>query len=207
MLNLQPTRSTLFPATCAFLVVLATASASGASVFSTELAFVDDGQSHRMQLTGEDERVFLMFRVYAIAHYAETAAGDALSAPGGVVVDGPSKAIVLRFARKLGRDRIRAEFAKTLRRNAEPQWLERAGPSIDAFIETIDRDAAAGDEIIYYWLEGGRVIAEFNGERMFSVTDADFAKLIWSIWFGADPVCNREKLLAEVSSRSEPIGQ
>jgi hypothetical protein len=196
--------------------------ASAAPVFPEKLELTEAGVEHSLALTGAAERVFLVFRVYEMAHYHETGRGqheavrgqapgpDEVSgsgaqqlAPEDVIADGPAKAITIRFKRRLDRDRIRAEFDKTIRRNARPEWLDRADPIVRDFVQAIDRDAQAGDELMYYWLEGGRLLAEFNGERFFSVADADFASLIWSIWFGADPVCDVDALLARSGSGVE----
>lgn len=178
------------------------ARASYAAAFAEELLYLEDGETHRLVLTGASERVVLFFDVYEIAHYAEPV-GSALT-PAAVLAEGLSKALVIVFDRKLSVARIRDEFAKSLRRNAQPGWLEQAAPSVEAFIRAIDRDAAPGDRLDFYWLSGGRLVATFNGEPAFSVTDSVFAKLIWSIWFGEDPVCDREELLARVVSGDNP---
>ena len=161
----------------------------------TTMQITEQDITHQLDLTGTAERSFLFFHVYDIAHYAESA-GPVPFSPDAVIEDGPAKALRITFARKLGVERIRDEFAKTLRRNARPQWLADAEQTIAAFIAAIDRDTRAGDQFALYWLAGGRVRAEFNGERAFAATDTAFAKLLWSIWFGADPVCDREQLLA-----------
>ncbi|MEM1402668.1 MAG: chalcone isomerase family protein [Pseudomonadota bacterium] len=181
-----------------FLVVLflsLTAHAGGDVQFPPQLSFDEQGVTHELVLTGEAERVVLIFRVYDIAHYTEQSHYYDLS-PETVISDGPSKAIVINFARKLSQNQIRDEFDKSLRKNAEPEWLEAAGPTIDRFVNAIDRDAKEGDQLVFYWLEGGQVYTDFNGERAFEVSDEAFAKLVWSIWFGAEPACDREELLA-----------
>ncbi|MEQ8515864.1 MAG: chalcone isomerase family protein [Chromatocurvus sp.] len=189
-------------ATIAFLIVaLSTSAASHARdgrVFPPELPLEEGGETHRLTFTGESERVFLLFNIYAIAHYAEVDGRPPLSLDN-VVADGRGKAIVIRFDRKLGLERIRDEFADSIRRNGQPEWLAEAEPTIAAFMRAIDRDARAGDQLVFYWLAGGRLFAEFNGERAFAATDTAFAKLIWSIWFGDDPVCDRAEMLAQVT--------
>lgn len=170
--------------------------------FPPELTISDDGETPTLTITGEAERVFLLFKIYGIAHYAEVAGRPPLSLDT-VVADGRGKAILIRFNRKLSLERIRGEFADSLRRNAQPEWLDQAEPTIAAFISAIDRDALAGDQLVFYWLAGGRLFVEFNGERAFSAIDAVFAKLIWSIWFGDDPVCDRDGLLANAASEGD----
>lgn len=190
----------------AFLLVLLSMSsalrAGDAGAFPPELVADEGGETHHLAFTGQSERVFLLFQVYTIAHYAEAGGRPPLSLEN-VVEDGRAKAIVIRFKRKLGRERIRDEFADSIRRNGEPEWLAEAESTIAAFIGAIDRDARAGDELVFYWLPGGRLFAEFNGERSFAATDTAFARLIWSIWFGDDPVCDRDELLAELPSKGD----
>jgi len=159
----------------------------------------DRAVERTLTLTGQDRRVFLVFNVYDIAHYAEP--GAPLEEPGALLRDGAAKAIAIRFSRNIGRDRVRRELRKTLQINAQPAWLEEAQETIDAFVAAIDRDAREGDQLVYSWLEGGRLRAEFNGEPFFEVEDEVFAKLIWSIWFGEEPVCDTDKLLARVPGK------
>lgn len=181
------------------LSVMSTSQADPGKGFPAEMTITEEGETHRLAFTGETERVFLFFRVYAIAHYAEVDDWPLLSLDT-VVADGQGKALLIRFNRKLGAERIRKEFADSLLRNAQPEWLAEAEPTIAAFMKAIDRDARDGDQLVFYWLAGGRLFAEFNGERSFAATDTAFARLIWSIWFGDDPVCDRDALLAQTSA-------
>lgn len=171
------------------------------------LAMVSEGESYRLDYTGRAERIFLFFKIYEIAHYAQSVEGSEPALTFDTVLSDPRpKAILVRFNRTLGRDRIRDELDQSLRRNAQDDWLQEAQGTIDAFMAAIDRDATAGDALIFYWLPGGKLSVEFNGEPAFATTDNAFAKLIWSIWFGADPACEREGLLAEAESPSIVFG-
>jgi len=184
------------------LLLMSSAHADREHVFPAEKTISENGQIHRLAFTGKTERVFLFFSVYAIAHYAEIDGWPSLS-PDTVVADGRRKALQIRFSRKLGAERIRRELADSLRRNARPEWLAEAAPTIAAFMKAIDRDARDGDQLVFVWLPGGELFAEFNGERSFSATNTAFARLIWSIWFGDDPVCDREELLAQLTAEDD----
>ena len=197
-----------FLACLAALLLGAVLPAAAEEGFPRKLLVEDGLETRALELTGEAERVFFVFTIYQVAHYAEAQAFGSVPEPADVISDGPAKAIALEFTRGIGRDRIRREFEKTLRRNADLDLLKRADTTIRDFVTAIDRDAEAGDRLVYYWLPGGRLVAEYNGERFFSVTDTPFAKLIWSIWFGEDPVCDSRKLLARLKSPApgEPSG-
>ena len=183
--------------TVALLLALAGAPELRAgAAFLPELVFSDGDERFRMALTGQTERRFLIFRVYDMAHYAAVDTGAAALSPANVVSDGPAKAIAITFARNLGMERIRDELLSSIQRNARPGWMEEAGESLQRFLAAVDRDARAGDRLVYYWLPGGRLFAEFNGEEFFATRDLPFAKLIWSIWFGEEPACDSEELLA-----------
>jgi hypothetical protein len=182
------------------LPVVAALPASGAAsqeAFPQRLRIDADGTTHELAITGLAERVIFIFRVYDMAHYVEAAALDETAlTPLGVLEDGPAKAIAITFARTLGQKQIRKEFDRSLRRNARDDWLEEARATIRRFTASIDRDATEGDRLTFYWLPSGRVLTDFNGERVFSADDPAFAKLVWSIWFGRDPVCDVDELLA-----------
>jgi hypothetical protein len=187
------------PAITLVLMMLAAASspqAFGKASFEPTLEFTGETRTYRMTLTGQAERKFLFFRVYDIAHYADSTMDPSDLTPETVIVDGPAKALSIHFARTLSMKRVREELRSSIQRNAQPQWLERAERTIDRFLASIDRDAEAGDRLVYYWLPGGRIHAAFNGEVLFTAKDVLFAKLIWLIWFGDDPACDRDALLA-----------
>lgn len=175
-------------------------SAGSPAGFPQQLSVDARGRTHELVLTGLAERVFLIFRVYDMAHYIDASSmTSAALTPRGVLEDGPAKAIAIVFARTLRQEQIRKEFDRSLRRNARAEWLEQAGATIRRFTASIDRDATEGDRLVFYWLPDGRVLAEFNGQRVFTADDPAFAKLVWSIWFGRDPVCNVDDLLARTA--------
>lgn len=186
--------------TAALINPIAAASGASAGLPLTLDTRVDD-TDYELIYTGRAERVFLFFKIYQVAHYADGSNKQPLSFET-VITDERPKAILVRFDRKLDRERIREELAKSLRRNAREEWLRDADVSITAFINAIDRDAEVGDELVFFWLPEGRLLVEFNGKLSFEVNDAAFAKLIWSIWFGEDPACEREGLLAETAAEN-----
>lgn len=165
--------------------------------FPEQLSPLVAGAGSPLLLTGVSERIFFIFRVYRIAHYVEASAFPGLSLES-VLDETVAKALVIRFDRSLTLKRIRDEFSKSIRRNAPPGWLDEAGTSIAAFLAAIDRDVHQGDRFALFWMPGGQLVAEFNDEPAFEVTDVVFARLLWSIWFGDDPACDREALLANL---------
>lgn len=194
---ISPVRRT--PAITLVLMMLAATSspqAFGKASFEPTLEFTGETRTYRMMLTGQTKRRFLFFRVYDIAHYADSTMDPSDLTPETVIVDGRAKAIAIHFVRTLSIKRIREELRNSIQRNARPDWLERAERTTDRFLAAIDRDAEAGDRLVYYWLPGGRIHAEFNGEVLFTAKDVLFARLIWLIWFGDDPACDRDALLA-----------
>ena len=198
MITRTKIRLPLILASFLLFVTVCTHASNSPPAFPSALTVIDEGELREMRLTGRSKRMVLFFRVYEIAHYAEIAQQPPLSLQN-VVSDDRAKAIMIAFKRKLDRDQIRDEFAKSLRKNARKDWLDTAEPTIELFLQAIDRDARDGDTLIFYWLEGGRLSVEFNGEASFAANDTAFARLIWSIWFGDNPACDREQLLARVS--------
>lgn len=191
----------LFPRAVLLLLLLVLqlpAPALAAESFAEQLPLPGVGQDIGLELTGSSQRRVLLFKVYDIAHYAVADGEQTLSADK-VLDAGPARALVIRFSRTLGQQQIRSEFRKSLERNAQPDWLEAAHGSVEAFIARIDRDADKGDELAFYWLPGGELRAYFNGELSFEVQDAAFARSLWSIWFGEHPACDKDELLLRLT--------
>ena len=67
---------------------------------------------------------------------------------------------------------------------------------IETFVHFFNQPVQKGDEHILRWLPGGYVEVIINGNQVGSVTGQDFAKALWSIWFGSRSVVDRNALVS-----------
>ena len=64
------------------------------------------------------------------------------------------------------------------------------------FIGFFNQDVQKGDEQILRWIPGGYVEVLINGKAAGNITNHDFAKALWSIWFGQNSVVDRNSLVS-----------
>jgi len=168
-------------------------------MFPPEMQWGDPGNEVPLTLTGTAERNVLFIQVYKMAHYLQTD----FCRPGAVDTatlfsDEAAKHIRMKFMRDLPYEKIRGELRKSMERNAEADWLEEAAPSVERFLAAIDRDAKKEDQFTLTWLPGGKTVAQYNNQESLVFDDPSFARVLWSIWFGEQPVVSREDLLEEI---------
>lgn len=178
---------------------LAVALPESQDVFPPALEVGDPGGKVELTLTGTAERNVLFIQVYKMAHYLQTD----FCRPGAVDTatlfsDEAAKHIRMKFMRDLPYEKIRGELRKSMERNAEAAWLEEAAPSVERFLAAIDRDAKKEDQFTLTWLPGGKTVAQYNNQESLVFDDPSFARVLWSIWFGEQPVVSRDDLLEEI---------
>ncbi len=166
--------------------------------FPETVVIGNGGKEYSLVQTGTAERNILFIKVYQMAHYMEGAdvGGGEVPSEDELLNGSQAKHIQMKFIRDLPYEKIRAELKKTMLRNAKQEWIENSKSEIVTFLEAINRDALKGDILTLSWFPGGKLVAAFNGEQALAIENADFARMIWSIWFGAKPVVRRDDLLA-----------
>ncbi len=165
--------------------------------FSETMVIGNGGKEYFLVQTGTAERHIFFIKVYQMAHYMEEADVRRGEVPSkDKLLDGSqAKHIEMKFIRDLSYKKIRAELKKSMLRNAKPEWIENSKTEIGTFMKAINRDALKGDILTLSWFPGGKLVAAFNGEQALAIENTDFARMIWSIWFGAKPVVRRDDLL------------
>lgn len=166
------------------------------AVFPSTVSFVHDGRSHELTITGLAVRTRLFFNVYCLAHYMEEApreAGEALFR--AIMSDGQAKQITMQFVRDVSAQRIQDALREGLERNATPEELAAIRPQIDEFARAIHRDVRERDVFTIRWVPGGTTVSVFEGRTVTRITNATFARVLWSIWFGNRSVVDRDRLV------------
>jgi hypothetical protein len=167
-----------------------------AETFPKTLTIADKGKQYNMARTGTADRKFLVFHVYEMAHYMEQEAVQGQEPTMEQMLEGrKAMHIRMRFVRDLPCEKIQAELKKSMLRNAQESWIENSEAEIETFLNSIDRDANKDDVLTLSWFPDGRTVAAFNGEPAMDIHSADFARILWSIWFGEKPVVKRQDLL------------
>jgi hypothetical protein len=111
--------------------------------------------------------------------------------------------IVYRVAIKAG-DLARAA-EQVLARQHPQEWLARWRTQLDE-LHAGYRDVQRGDRYTLTYLPAQGLWLEFNGERIITVPDAEFAALYFGIWLGEEPLSEplRQQLVSAAGSAAPP---
>lgn len=148
---------------------------------------------------GLREKTIMKVDVYTIVSYvaADAAlAGDDL----GIALleyDGV-KQIRMDLRRSFSRDKLVKAFSSVIDKNYEDQSAFAA--ENDIFFGYFDRDAEDGDVLVFTYVPGTGLRTTLNGEEKGTITNFEFVKALWTVWFGEKPANGglKKKLLAEI---------
>lgn len=146
--------------------------------------------------TGTGYRNFMMFRVFALAHYG---APDAMPARETNTAQRwrhwrettAARALVLRMMRHVGGERFKS---------GQQDAMDRAGyhgPNREAYIAAFDRSAKKGDEIHVYVPGDDWLVLVWAGEEVGRWQDQALVEAVWGVWLAEDSECSNPEALVE----------
>lgn len=173
-------------------------SSSGTS-FPRDISFDDNGKTIHLQATGMAVRKKFFVKVYSMAHYLQDGAsvrqGNVLQE---IMNDNRAKQITMKWLHEASAEKQKEGYMETFRKVLTENEFDQLQSDINQFISYFNQDAKKGDEYIIRWLPGGKIELMMNGKRVGSLKDKNFAKALWSIWFGDKSVVNRDNLISLV---------
>lgn len=163
--------------------------------FPKEVSFESNGKQYQLQATGVATRKKLIVKVYSIASYLQKGAGggDILQA---ILSDDNAKQLTMKWVRDVGVDKVQEAYKESFHKVFSGQEYAALAGDINQFLQFFNENAHAGDEYILRWLPGGYVEVLINGKKVGSLTNKEFAKGLWNIWFGPKSVVNRNDLVS-----------
>lgn len=173
----------------------------------TEMEFDDtvtietDGASYTLAVTGVGlrEKTFMKVNVYAIVSYVSE--GTQLKGDLGkalLELDAP-KMIRMELVRSFSREKLCNAFKDVIEENYDDQ--APFASDLEAFLAYFTADAEEGDVLVFTYLPGIGMTTVLNGEEKEIITNFEFVKALWTVWFGEDPASDglKEELLAKVA--------
>ena len=190
------------------LVILMMPWSAGAIIEpDTEMEYDDtvtietDGASHKLTVTGVGlrEKTFMKVNVYCIVSYVAT--GTELKGDLGVSLlelDAP-KMIRMDLLRGFSREKLVNAFKDVIEENYEDQSAFAA--DMETFFAYFKKDAEEEDILIFTYVPGTGLKTVLNGEDQGLITNFEFVKALWTVWFGEEPASDglKEDLLAKVA--------
>ena len=144
-------------------------------------------------LLGVGVRKKLVFNVYAGALYVEVAAMAAgLESLAEeklfhAVIHGEfKKRIVMHFVRDVGADRVRDNFAESLRNNMTEEDYAAEKEDMERFLAAV-KEVKEGEEFELV-TRGREIRVKQGGALLFEASSVRLARGMWACWFGKKPV-------------------
>ena len=170
--------------------------ASETGFFSDSLQVDFNDRPRILQQTGQTVRKQYFMQIYAMAHYLEgVPLGESDSVYRSIITAPGIKQITMVFLRDLSAGQIRKSLSSGLRSNASEVRYESIRPDVERFMSAINADVRSNDEFILRWYPDGTIDSFYEGNRMSSIRNAEFAETMWSIWFGESSVVDRAALV------------
>lgn len=171
--------------------------------YPDEVTVEAGGASHSLVATGVGlrEKTIMKVDVYTIVSYvaADAAlAGDDLGL-ALLEYDGV-KQIRMDLRRSFSRDKLVKAFSSVIDKNYEDQSAFAADN--DTFFGYFERDAEDGDVLVFTYVPGQGLRTTLNGEEKGTITNFEFVKALWTVWFGEKPANGglKKNLLAELGN-------
>jgi chalcone isomerase-like protein len=144
---------------------------------------------------GLREATVLMVNVYVAGLYVEARSSD----PAAILEPAQPKRLVMKFVRSVGKEKLAEAFTEGFDKNAGDGRAAIA-PGLAA-LNAAMADVKKEDVIVLTYLPDTGVTVSVKGKDSAVIPGADFQRVLFSIWLGANPpnVSLREGLLGRAA--------
>jgi len=161
---------------------------------------VDANYTLKVTGVGLREKTFMKVNVYAIVSYV--AEGAELKGEPGMALlalDAP-KMIRMDLLRGFSREKLVGAFKDVIEKNYKDQSAFAA--DMDTFFAYFTADAKEGDELVFTYLPSSGLKTVLNGQEKGVITNFEFVKALWTVWFGEKPADDglKKDLLEKIAS-------
>jgi len=191
----------ILPATALCLLLLA--GAAGAITESkSKVEYPDtvtvDGTELRVTGCGLREKTFMKVDVYTIVSYVDAEADLGDDPAEALVTRDLAKRIQMNLRRGFSRDKLVNSFSEVIEKNYDDTTA--FNDAMATFLAYFDHDAQENDTLVLDYAPGRGLRTVLNGEVKGTIVNPDFARALWTVWFGAKPANKglRESLLSAV---------
>lgn len=170
-------------------------SATGA-VFPAEVSFDYQGKTYELEATGVSTRKKLVFKVYSVAHYLQKGAAKGKDRLQEIMSDANAKQLTIKWTRDVPAAKVQEGYEESLRNSIPEPAYSKLQTVIKTYIAFFNHDVTKGEENVIRWIPGGNIEVLINGEKVGTVSNLEFAKGLWDVWFGNKSVVNRDNLIS-----------
>lgn len=163
--------------------------------FPSQVSFENAGKKYNLNATGTSTRKKFFVKVYGVAHYLQDGAYKSGADKFQVILsDQFAKQLSLKWVHDADAKRIQEGYHESFQKTLSPQDYNQMLNDINQYVSFFNANFQKGDEHEIRWIPGGIIEVNYNGKKVGSVTNPNFARALWSIWFGEKSVVNRDNL-------------
>jgi hypothetical protein len=164
--------------------------------FPTEVSFDYQGKNYQLDVTGVSTRKKLFIKVYSVAHYLQKGAAAGKDKLQEIMNDANAKQLSIKWVRSVPAATVHEGYEESLKVAFPDQSNSQLQSAINSYIGYFNQDVEKGDEHIIRWIPGGVIEVQIKGKTVGTITNPEFAKGLWNIWFGPKSVVNRDNLMS-----------
>lgn len=164
-------------------------------VFPAEISFNYQGKDYQLEATGVATRKKFFIKVYSVAHYLQKGAATGKDKLQEIMSDANAKQLTIKWVRAVSAAKIQDGYEESFK-TAIPDPDTQLQTAIKTYIAFFKQDAEKGDEHVIRWIPGGIIEVQIKGKTVGTLTNPEFAKGLWNIWFGPKSVVNRDNLMS-----------
>ena len=168
---------------------------TGLSFPDTEIIRINDAD-HTLQSTGVATRKKFFAKIYTVAHYMEDPQGKGDTLLNEILNSNRPKQLSIKWVRSISGKKVQEGYKESFNKAIERDQRRALQTNINQFIGFFSYGVREGDTHHLIWLPDGTIQVIVNGDQVGTIQDKEFAKALWSIWFGRKSVVNRMDLIS-----------
>lgn len=164
--------------------------------FPSEITVEHSGKQYKLQSTGVATRKKFFVKVYSVASYIQSGvdfSSDDKFQP--FLSDAYAKQLTMKWVHEADPDKIQGGYIESFKNALSPSDFSRIQNDINQYVQYFNHPVQKGDEHILRSFPDGTVEVLMNGKTVGTINNKDFAKALWSIWFGNKSVVDRNRLV------------
>jgi hypothetical protein len=165
-------------------------------VFPAEISFDYQGKDYQLEATGVSTRKKFIFKVYSVAHYLQKGAATGNDKLQEIMSGANAKQLTLKWVRAAPAAKVQEGYEESFKTAIPDPAYTQLQSAIKTYVAFFNQDVEKGDEHVIRWIPGGIIEVLIKGKTVGTITDPEFAKGLWNIWFGPKSVVNRDSLIS-----------
>jgi hypothetical protein len=164
--------------------------------FPAEVSFDYQGKNYQLEATGVSTRKKLIIKIYSVAHYLQKGVASGRDKIQEIMSDANAKQLSIKWVHDVPVEKVRGGYEESLKTAILEPTYSKLQNEIRTYIDFFNQNVRKGDEHVIRWIPGGTIEVQINGKKVGTITNPEFARGLWNIWFGTKSVVNRDNLIS-----------